>query len=106
VRVFNDDGRLNAPWGLAVAPANFGALSNALLVGNFGGLGRIAAYNASAGTFIDYLRDDKGAPVEIAGLWGLLFGNGESLGDANALYFAAGPEDEADGLFGALRYAG
>jgi hypothetical protein len=43
--------------------------------------------------------------VAIPGLWGLLFGNGESLGDADALYFAAGPADEADGLFGSLRYA-
>jgi uncharacterized protein (TIGR03118 family) len=103
VRVFNDDGRLNAPWGLAVAPANFGRLSGALLVGNFGGAGRIAAFDVASGNFIDHLRQPSGQRVEIAGLWGLQFGNGASLGDSNALYFAAGPADETQGLFGALR---
>jgi uncharacterized protein (TIGR03118 family) len=103
VRVFADDGRLNAPWGLAVAPASFGALAGALLVGNFGGQGRIAAFDIGNGGFIGYLRDPGGAVIGIEGLWGLQFGNGESLGDANALYFAAGPADETRGLFGALR---
>ena len=103
VRVFNDDGRLNAPWGLALAPPGFGALQGALLVGNFGGAGRIAAYNVGTGQFIDYLRGANSQRIEIAGLWGLQFGNGASLGDSDALYFAAGPEDETRGLFGALR---
>jgi uncharacterized protein (TIGR03118 family) len=105
VRVFEDDGRLNAPWGVALAPDNFGKLSGALLVSNFGGAGKIAAFDPQTGKFIDYLRDAQQAAIGIAGLWALQFGNGESLGDANALYFAAGPEDEKDGLFGALRYA-
>ncbi|MFC7449758.1 TIGR03118 family protein, partial [Rhodococcus daqingensis] len=98
-------GRLNAPWGVALAPADFGALSGKLLVGNFAGAGRILAFDDGTGEFVDYLRDEAGDPVAVEGLWGLLFGNGESLGDANALYFAAGPEDEKDGLFGALRAA-
>jgi uncharacterized protein (TIGR03118 family) len=106
VRVYADDGRLNAPWGVAIAPPDFGALSGAVLVSNFGGAGKIATFNANTGAFIDYLRDDQEAVIGIAGIWALLFGNGESLGDTNALYFAAGPEDEKDGLFGALRYAG
>lgn len=106
VRIYADDGRLNAPWGVAIAPANFGPLSNRVLVGNFGGAGRIAAYDLTTGAFVDFLRDEKKEIVGIAGLWGLLFGNGESLGDANALYFAAGPEDEEDGLFGSLRHVG
>ncbi|MFD6395589.1 TIGR03118 family protein [Nocardia sp. NPDC060249] len=103
VRIIDDGGRLNAPWGVAIAPSNFGALSGKLLIGNFGGLGRVLAYDDTTGTFVDYLRDGEAEPVEIAGLWALMFGNGESLGDANALYFTAGPEDEKDGLFGSLR---
>ncbi|WP_278264086.1 TIGR03118 family protein [Nocardia sp. AG03] len=103
VRIIDDGGRLNAPWGVAIAPSNFGALSGKLLIGNFGGLGRVLAYDDTTGTFVDYLRDTEAKPVEIPGLWALLFGNGESLGDANALYFTAGPEDEKQGLFGSLR---
>jgi uncharacterized protein (TIGR03118 family) len=105
MKTFNDAKKLNAPWGVAVAPADFGALSGALLVGNFGGHGRIAAFNLDSGNFIDYLKKPDGALVEIEGLWGLQFGNGASLGDTNALYFAAGPGDETKGLFGALRVA-
>ena len=105
IKTFADAGRLNAPWGLAVAPADFGPMSGALLVGNFGGSGRISAFDIDDGTFIDALRSETGEPLAIEGLWGLQFGNGASLGDANALYFAAGPADETQGLFGALRHA-
>jgi uncharacterized protein (TIGR03118 family) len=106
VKTFADDGRLNAPWGLAVAPRSFGPLGGALLVGNFGGAGRIAAYDIERGSFIGFLHDPDGRQIAIEGLWGLQFGNGASLGDADALYFAAGPGDETKGLFGALRFAG
>ncbi|MGW6378043.1 TIGR03118 family protein [Rhodococcus sp. NPDC055112] len=105
VRVLDDQGRLNAPWGVALAPAEFGALAGKLLVGNFAGAGRILAFDDATGDFVDYLRDGAGEPLAVEGLWGLLFGNGESLGDADALYFTAGPEEEKDGLFGALRAA-
>lgn len=105
VRVFEDDGRLNAPWGVALAPAGFGPMGGKLLVGNFGGAGRIAAFDDATGKFVDYLRDEEGAAIGIDGLWNILFGNGESLGDANALYFAAGPAEEKEALFGALRAA-
>jgi uncharacterized protein (TIGR03118 family) len=98
-----DDKRLNAPWGLAVAPVDFGSLSGCLLVGNFGGSGRIAAYNLQTTQFVDWLKDTHLQPVAIEGLWALQFGNGTSLGDSNALYFAAGPGDEKKGLFGSLR---
>nr|WP_245663571.1 TIGR03118 family protein [Nocardia inohanensis] len=103
VRTLDGADRFNAPWGVAIAPDNFGPLSGKLLVGNFGGSGRIVVLDDKTGEFVDYLRNTVNQPVEIAGLWGLLFGNGESLGDANALYFTAGPEDEKDGLFGSLR---
>ncbi|MFE5705559.1 TIGR03118 family protein [Rhodococcus koreensis] len=103
VRVLDDGGRLNAPWGVAVAPADFGALSGSILVGNFGGAGRIAAFDDATGAFVDYVRDESGRLLGVEGLWGLLFGNGESLGDSNSLYFTAGPADEKDGVFGRLR---
>lgn len=102
VAVWNDGGKLSAPWGLAYAPQNFGALSGALLVSNFGD-GTIAAYDAKTHAFIDVMRGENGKPVVVDKIWGILFGNGESLGDKDALYFAAGPEDEADGVFGSLR---
>ncbi|MFN5589935.1 MAG: TIGR03118 family protein [Holosporales bacterium] len=102
VAVWNDGGKLSAPWGVVVAPENFGALSGTLLVANFGD-GRIPAYDPATKKFVDFLRDTKGKPVVIDKIWGLLFGNGESLGDKNALYFAAGPDDEKDGVFGSLR---
>jgi uncharacterized protein (TIGR03118 family) len=105
IRVFDNDGRLNAPWGVAVAPASFGPMGGKVLVGNFGGAGRIAAFDDATGKFVDYLRDEQGAPIGIDGLWNILFGNGESLGDADTLYFAAGPADEKEALFGALRVA-
>ena len=106
VRVYDDAGRLNAPWGVAMAPADFGLLSNALLVGNFGGAGKVAAFNPVTGRFIDYLRNEAGQVIGLDGTWALMFGNGVSLGDTHALYFAAGPEGETAGLFGSLRYAG
>lgn len=102
VAIWKDSGKLSAPWGMAYAPASFGKLSGALLVSNFGD-GTIAAYDPHTRSFIDVMRDGKGKPIKIDKIWGILFGNGESLGDANALYFAAGPEDEKDGLFGSLR---
>jgi uncharacterized protein (TIGR03118 family) len=109
IRAIEDGGRLNAPWGVAKAPSNFGKLSGALLVGNFGGAGLISAFDAASGKFIDHLRDNRGQGdaegerIAVEGLWALAFGNGASLGDANALYFAAGPKDETEGVFGSIR---
>jgi uncharacterized protein (TIGR03118 family) len=105
VRIWKDGGKLSAPWGLAIVPDNFGALSGALLVSNFGD-GTIAAYDIHSSTFKDVMRNAKGKPIIIDKIWGILFGNGESLGDKDALYFASGPKDETDGLFGSLRVSG
>ena len=104
VAVWEDGGKLSAPWGFAYAPADFGALSGTLLVTNFGD-GTIAAYSAKTRKFVDVMRDVQGKPIVIDKIWGILFGNGASLGDTNALYFAAGPKDETDGVFGSLRVA-
>src|SRR5262245_12630181 len=101
---FKDAGRLNSPWGLAIAPKNFGPFSGALLVANFGD-GTIAAFDLATGAFRDYLRNKTGAPLVLDGVWGLAFGNGFSLGDADSLYYTAGPNGEQDGVFGRLRYA-
>jgi uncharacterized protein (TIGR03118 family) len=102
---FADTGRLNSPWGLAIAPANFGPFSGALLVANFGD-GTIAAFDVKSGAFLDFLHDDTAKPLVIDKIWGLVFGNGVSLGDADSLYYTAGPNDEQDGVFGRVRYAG
>jgi len=104
VQEFADRGRLNSPWGLAIAPENFGPFSGALLVANFGD-GTIAAFDVATGAFRDYLRDPSGKPISIDKIWGLAFGNGVSLGDADSLYFTAGPNEEQDGIFGRLRYS-
>ena len=98
---WDDRGMLNSRWGVAVAPADFGIYSNDLLVGNFGD-GTIVAFDPVTHKAFDYLRDPSGNVIAIEGLWGLLFGNGASLGAANHLDFAAGPRDEQDGLFGRL----
>jgi uncharacterized protein (TIGR03118 family) len=92
-------GDLNSPWGIVQAPAGFGDFANALLVGNFGD-GRIHAFDPDTGRELGTLSSSPGHPVVIDGLWGLAFGNGRTAGDANALYFTAGPGDEAHGLFG------
>ncbi len=102
VAVWNDGGKLNAPWGMAMAPSDFGSLSGTLLVSNFGD-GTIAAFDPKTREFKDVMRSKDGSYLIIDKIWGLTFGNGVSLGDSNALYFAAGPKDEADGVFGSLR---
>jgi uncharacterized protein (TIGR03118 family) len=101
IRSFDDAGKLDAPWGMAIAPAGFGRFGGALLVGNLGS-GTIAAFDRQTGKFMDVLRDPAGEPITIDRLWGLIVGNGVSLGDAHTLYFTAGPNGESDGIFGKL----
>jgi uncharacterized protein (TIGR03118 family) len=108
VREFNDGantpaGVLDEPWGVAIAPPGYGKFGGDLLVANFG-TGTVAAFDPNTGNFVDYLRDASGNPISIDGIWGLTFGNGVSLGDANTLYFTAGPNSEFDGLFGKLTF--
>lgn len=102
-----EHGQLNAPWGLAAAPASFGRFGGDLLVGNFGD-GRINAYAEEAdGTFAPRgtLRDADGKKLEIDGLWALEFGNAGANGTPRQLFFTAGPEDESHGLFGTITTA-
>jgi uncharacterized protein (TIGR03118 family) len=96
-------GQLNAPWGLALAPSDFGRFSNDLLVGNFGD-GQINAYALGADgryTHKGELREN-GHQIAIDGLWALEFGNGANAGPTNTLFFTAGPNDESHGLFGKI----
>ena len=94
-------GPLDSPWGLALAPSSFGALSGDLLVGNFGN-GFINVFNPTTGKSLGNLNDPDGKPIQIDGLWALQVGNGGSGGDANTVYFTAGLDHETHGLFGSL----
>lgn len=93
--------KLNAPWGMAIAPATFGKYANDLLVGNFGD-GTINAYDPTTGAYVGTLQDQNGKNIVIPGLWSLLFGNGASGGDKDTLYFTAGPNGQQGGLLGSI----
>jgi uncharacterized protein (TIGR03118 family) len=93
-------GQLDSPWGMALAPSGFGQFSNDLLVGNFGN-GHINVYNPSSGAHLGQLRNSKGMPIVIDGLWGLMFGNGQAA-KTNQLVFSAGPDGESHGLLGKI----
>jgi uncharacterized protein (TIGR03118 family) len=97
---FAGRGVLNSPWGLTIAPANFGVFSGDLLVGNFGD-GRIHALDPHTGRPLGTLRATNGQPIVIDGLWGLLVGDA-AAGGPNAVWFSAGPDSESHGLLGTL----
>jgi len=100
---------MNAPWGIALPPANFRnpnnnfliGISNELLVGQFGS-GQIATFDLKRGNFHGLLPDATGQPLTIDGLWALSFGNGGTAGPTSTLFFTAGIDDEAHGLFGTI----
>ena len=94
-------GALNSPWGLALAPSDFGRFSHALLVGNFGN-GWSNAFDPDSGAFLGSLKDKHGNPIAIDGLWALTFGNGARAGETDTLFFTAGPNEESHGLFGSI----
>ena len=112
IDIFQEDGTfvrqlakgapLSNPWGLAVAPKNFGKLSNTLLVSNNTSRGTINAFNSLTGEFQGKLLDESGANLFIDGLWALNFGSNSLAGPAISLFFTAGPNEEADGLFGQI----
>ena len=94
-------GTLNAPWGITQAPANFGTLSGKLLIGNFGD-GLIQAYDPETGAAAGILRKTDGTNIVIDGLWGLAFGNGVNNQPVNTLFYTAGPNASAHGLYGRI----
>ncbi len=110
IRRVASKGQLDSPWGLAMAPADFGKFSGDLLVGNFGN-GRIHAFDPEDTNGRGELQKRgplhsvDGRPIEIDGLWALAFGNGASAGPKHTLFFTAGPFEEQHGLFGKLEVA-
>jgi len=100
VRRLVSRGALDSPWGMALAPAGFGQFSGDLLVGNFGN-GLINVYNPDNGAHLGVLRRSNGVPIQIDGLWGLMFGNGNAA-KTSQLIFSAGPSHESHGLLGKI----
>jgi uncharacterized protein (TIGR03118 family) len=93
---------LDSPWGIALAPAGFGQFGGDILVGNFGD-GRINAFEPITGAFLGTVADGSGNQLVNSGLWGLSFHSATSGFDPNVLYFNAGINNEADGLFGNIQ---
>lgn len=104
VSQFASAGALNAPWGMAIAPAGFGSLEGDLLVGNFGD-GKINVFTPSAtglATSKGALTVTNGGTVSIPGLWALVFGNGDADKPTTTLFYTAGFADQTDGVFGSI----
>jgi uncharacterized protein (TIGR03118 family) len=103
-------GPLQNPWGITQAPANFGAYSNDILIGNVAGAGNINVFDPITGNYLGQLNQPNGTPIAIKGLWDLEFGDGPpGSGKTNWLYFDAGPNHPGDatgGLFGVIKPAG
>jgi uncharacterized protein (TIGR03118 family) len=103
LRHFAVHGPLHSPWGLAQAPANFGPMSNAILMSNNIPRGRINAFDPVTGAFLGPLRDAKGQPIEVDDIWAIQFGFGNaSNGPTNSLFFTAGPNNYTGGIFGVI----
>jgi uncharacterized protein (TIGR03118 family) len=98
--VLQGDMHTNAPWGIVIPPAGFGAFGGDVLVGNFGD-GVLNAYTP-AGMFIDSVKDASGNVITNLSLWDLVFGGGGAAGDANTLYLTAGGMAEMHGIFASL----
>jgi uncharacterized protein (TIGR03118 family) len=103
IKTFCQGTILQEPWGLALAPTNFGPASNAILVGNVAD-GRINTFDAATGASLGPLKTKAGSIISISGLWALAFGAGHPMnGKTNQLFFTAGPTGYADGLFGVIK---
>ena len=94
-------GVLDGPWGMVMAPADFGTLSNTLLIGNFGD-GKINAFDPSTGQLVGTVKDSGGTAFAVPGLWGIAFGNDGNNQPHNTLFYAAGTNDEANGAYGRI----
>lgn len=104
IKTLTKSAHLKAPWGVALAPKNFGPAGNALLVGNVAD-GRINAFNAKTGKFMTQLKGTNNKVISISGLWALAFGQGGGMnGKPNQLFFTAGPNGYANGLFGVINF--
>lgn len=102
-RHFAVNGPLHSPWGIALAPADFGSMSNAILISNNTSRGRINAFDPNTGAFLGPLRDANGKAIEIDNVWAIQFGHdGGPNTSHNQLFFTAGPNSYANGLFGVI----
>jgi uncharacterized protein (TIGR03118 family) len=115
IDIFKEDGTfvkrfahrkpLNQPWGFAVAPKNFGPLSNTLLISNNTNAGTINGFNLKTGKFVGTVKNSAGKPITIDQLWGIEFGGGSAAnGKTNQLFFTAGPNNNVNGLFGVIAF--
>ena len=102
-RLIVPGGKLNAPWGMALAPASFGPFGNDLLVGNLGD-GTINAFNPATGALVGTLANGNGTAIAIDGLWGLSFGNGINAQPTTTLFYAAGPAGGTNGVYGRIDF--
>ncbi len=96
---------LNQPWGFAVAPSNFGALSGTLLISNNTNSGTINGFNLTTGALVGTITNAEDKPIHINQLWGIEFGGGSTAnGNTNQLYYTAGPDNNVDGIFGVINF--
>jgi uncharacterized protein (TIGR03118 family) len=113
IDIFNEDGTLvktlikgkplDQAWGFAMAPSDFGVLSNTLLISNNTNSGTINGFNPTTGAFVGTIKDSAGKPIHINQLWGIEFGGGSSEnGNADQLFYTAGPKNNAAGIFGVI----
>jgi uncharacterized protein (TIGR03118 family) len=102
IKRFALNGSLHSPWGVALAPDNFGPMSNAILITNNTPRGRINAFDPNTGAFLGPLRDQNNQPIEIDDIWGIQFGQGASNGLPNQLFFTAGSNNYGDGSLGVI----
>ncbi|MGB0117368.1 MAG: TIGR03118 family protein [Terriglobales bacterium] len=113
IDIFTEDGTfvqtlisgkpLDQPWGITLAPSNFGTLSNTLLISNNTNTGTINGFNPTTGAFVGTVETSAGKPIKINQLWGIEFGGGSSNnGNTNQLFYTAGPKNNAAGIFGVI----
>jgi uncharacterized protein (TIGR03118 family) len=104
---FASAGSLNAPWGIAIAPAGFGSLQGDVLIGNFGD-GTISIFSPNGTSLANFegpLMSSSGQPIAFPGLWSLVFGNGDADKPVTTLFYTAGFADQTDGVFGGITVA-
>jgi uncharacterized protein (TIGR03118 family) len=102
---FAVSGPLHSPWGVALAPSDFGPMSNALLITNNTPHGRINAFDPNTGAFLGPLRDESGKAIEIDDVWAIQFGQGAGAnGNPNQLFFTAGNNNYGNGTFGVITF--
>jgi len=115
IDIFKEDGTfvktlikgkpLNQPWGFAVAPSNFGPLSNSLLISNNTNTGTINGFDPTTGAFVGTVKSPVGKVLHFNQIWGIEFGGGTSAnGQTNQLFYTAGPLNNLNGVFGVINF--